>query len=39
MIRNILARLIACYGPCNHPMIQKGADGRWYCTECGQLRG
>ena len=26
------------YGPCNHPMIQKGADGHWYCTECGQRR-
>jgi len=27
------------YKPCTHPAIQKGPDGRWYCTECGQLRG
>jgi hypothetical protein len=27
------------YGQCTHPAIAKGADGRWYCTECGQLRG
>jgi len=27
------------YGPCTHPAIEKRADGRWYCTECGQLRG
>ena len=19
---------------CEHPMIQQGPDGRWYCTEC-----
>lgn len=25
-------------GPCTHPAIQQGSDGRWYCTECGQLR-
>lgn len=27
------------YGPCTHPAIEKRSDGRWYCTECGQLRG
>lgn len=26
-------------GACTHPAIQQGQDGRWYCTECGQLRG
>lgn len=31
--------IIVQYGPCSHPAIEKGADGRWYCTECGQLRG
>lgn len=31
--------LVIAYGQCTHPAIQKGADGRWYCTECGQLRG
>lgn len=31
--------MILSYGQCTHPAIQKGADGRWYCTECGQLRG
>jgi len=19
---------------CEHPMIQQGSDGHWYCTEC-----
>jgi hypothetical protein len=31
--------MILAYGPCSHPAIYKGQDGRWYCTECQQLRG
>lgn len=26
------------YKKCTHPAIEKGKDGKWYCTECGQLR-
>lgn len=29
---------VLSYGQCQHPAIQQGPDGRWYCTECGQLR-
>ena len=29
---------VISYGQCTHPAIEKGGDGRWYCTECGQLR-
>lgn len=24
---------------CEHPMIQQGPDGRWYCTECSAQVG
>lgn len=26
------------YGQCTHPAIYQKSDGRWYCTECQQLR-
>ncbi len=33
-------RLLAVlrYGQCTHPAIYQKSDGRWYCTECDQLR-
>lgn len=36
----ILIKVLAVlgYGQCDHPAIQQGSDGRWYCTECQQLR-
>lgn len=30
--------IVLSYGQCTHPAIEKRSDGRWYCTECGQLR-
>lgn len=34
----IKALSVLGYGQCDHPAIRQGGDGRWYCTECGQLR-
>lgn len=36
MLRRLLEALTG-YGQCTHPAIYQ-KDGRWYCTECHQLR-
>lgn len=33
-----LIRILLGYGQCDHPAITQRSDGRWYCTECSQLR-
>lgn len=33
-MRNLIKRLAVLLSYCEHPMIQQGPDGHWYCTEC-----
>lgn len=34
-MNKILKALVTLLSYCEHPMIQRGPDGRTYCTECG----
>ena len=38
MSRILKALSVLRYGACDHPAIYQKSDGRWYCTECQQLR-
>ncbi len=37
-MRAWLLCLLSCVGSGgSHPYARRGADGHWYCTECGQM--